>query len=68
VTAIFPKKKNPINDLRALASTKNGKPADHFNEDLPNLEHCKFKQFIRRTKNVYITFVPKHLVVQIAGN
>jgi intergrase/recombinase len=51
-----------------ISLSRNGKLADYFNEDLSMLEHYKFKQFLRRTKNAYITFVPKHLIMQITDS
>ncbi len=34
--------------------------ADYYNEELQTLEHFRFKDlFLRRTKNVFISFVPK---------
>jgi intergrase/recombinase len=45
---------------------RNGRLADYFNESLSMLEHYKFRQFLRRTKNAYITFACKDLIMQIA--
>jgi intergrase/recombinase len=47
---------------------RNGRLADYFNEDLSMLEHYKYKQFLRNTKNAYITILPKHFVMQIANS
>jgi intergrase/recombinase len=44
------------------------KLADYYNEDLSMLEHYKFKQFLRRTKNAYITFISKDLLMQITNS
>jgi intergrase/recombinase len=32
------------------------------------LEHYKHRQFLRNTKNAYITIIPRELVMQIANN
>jgi intergrase/recombinase len=45
---------------------KEGKLAEYFNENLSMLEHYRFKQFLRRTKNAYVTIIPRNLVQQIA--
>jgi intergrase/recombinase len=47
---------------------KDGKISDYFNEDLSMLEHYKHRQFLRNTKNVYITIIPKDFVMQIASS
>jgi len=47
---------------------KSGKLVDYFNENLSMLEHYRFKQFLRRTKNAYITFIAKDLLMQIANS
>ena len=47
---------------------RNGKLADYLNENLSMLEHYRFKQFLRRTKNAYITFVPRDHLMQIANS
>jgi intergrase/recombinase len=39
---------------------------EYYNEDISILEHFKFKQFLRNSKNTYITVVPKELVYEIA--
>lgn len=39
---------------------------EYFNEHLSTLEHFKFKEFIRGTKNVYISIVLRDLVYKIA--
>lgn len=41
---------------------------EYFNEELSMLEHYKYKQFLRNTKNAYITIVHKDLVMQIANS
>jgi intergrase/recombinase len=46
---------------------KQNKLNEYFNEELSMLEHCRHKQFLRNTKNTYITIIPKDLVMQIAN-
>ncbi|MDH5266731.1 MAG: integrase [Candidatus Bathyarchaeota archaeon] len=42
---------------------------NYYNEKLNCLEHFKFKEtFLRRTKNVYISFVPKSLILETANS
>jgi len=42
---------------------------NYYNEELNCLEHFKFKElFLRRTKNVYISFAPKSLILEIANS
>jgi hypothetical protein len=42
---------------------------DYFNFERETLEHFRFKEtFIRRSKKVFISFVPKRLVKQISQN
>ena len=48
-----------------IALSSEGKLAEYYNEDLSMLEHYKFRQFLRKTKNAYITFLPKDLLTQI---
>jgi len=45
-----------------------GRLAEYFNEDLSMLEHYKHRQFLRNTKNAYITIIPRELVMQIANS
>jgi intergrase/recombinase len=45
---------------------KSNKLGDYFNEEFSMLEHYKYKQFLRNTKNAYITILPKELVMQVA--
>jgi intergrase/recombinase len=52
---------NKIIDL-----TKADKLNEYFNEDTGFLEHFKYpKEFLRNTKNVYVTAVPKDLIIEI---
>jgi intergrase/recombinase len=46
---------------------KQNKLNEYFNEELSMLEHYRHKQFLRNTKNTYITIIPKDLVMQIAN-
>ena len=41
---------------------------EYFNEELSMLEHYKFKQFLRNTKNAYIAIIPKDIVIRIASS
>jgi hypothetical protein len=47
---------------------KQNRLGEYFNEELLMLEHYKFKQFLRNTKNAYISIVPKDLVMQVANS
>ena len=47
---------------------RSGKLGNYFNEKLSMIEHYKFRQFLRRTKNAYITIISKNLVMQIANS
>jgi intergrase/recombinase len=51
-----------------IALHKQNKLDEYFNEDLNILEHFRFKQFLRNTKNAFISIVPKDLVMEIAQN
>jgi hypothetical protein len=42
--------------------------SEYFNEQLSMLEHYRHKQFLRNTKNAYITIIPKDLVMEIANS
>ncbi|NLE06271.1 MAG: hypothetical protein GX638_15910 [Crenarchaeota archaeon] len=55
---------NKIIDLN-----QQGKLSEYYNEDKSLLEHFKYKQvFLRGTKNVYISFLPKELVLGVAAS
>jgi hypothetical protein len=41
---------------------------EYFNEELSMLEHYKYRQFLRNTKNAYITIIHKDSVMQIANS
>ena len=47
---------------------KENKLSEYFNDELSMLEHYKYKQFLRNTKNAYITIMPKDFVMQIANS
>jgi intergrase/recombinase len=51
---------NMVIDLNA-----NGRLGEYYNSELNVLEHCKYKVFLRGTKNAYISFVPKELIDQM---
>ena len=48
--------------------SKKGRLSDYFNEELSLLEHYRFKQFLRNTKNAYISVLPKDFVMLIANS
>jgi intergrase/recombinase len=42
---------------------------EYYSEELQCLEHFKYRQlFLRKTKNTYISFIPRELISQIADN
>jgi intergrase/recombinase len=47
---------------------KQNKLDEYFNEELSALEHFKYKQFLRISKNVYISILPKELIIEIANS
>jgi hypothetical protein len=48
---------------------REGRLSEYYNPSLQVLEHFRFeKLFIRRTKNVYISFIPRSLVDRIAAS
>jgi intergrase/recombinase len=54
-----------FNKIIELNKTNNLK--EYFNEEKGLLEHFKYKeQFLRRTKNVYISIIPKEILLEIA--
>ena len=63
-----------LRKIEAIASfnkiielNKQGKLSEYYNEEKSLLEHLKFKeQFLRGTKNVYISFLPKEVILSIA--
>ncbi|MEM2536871.1 MAG: hypothetical protein QXK29_01840 [Candidatus Bathyarchaeia archaeon] len=47
--------------------SRKGKLSEYYNEQTEALEHYKFKdRFLRRSKKVFVSFVPKSLVMRIA--
>jgi intergrase/recombinase len=47
--------------------SQNCKLGEYYNEEAMMLEHFKYKHlFLRGTKNTYITFIPKSVVIEIA--
>jgi len=54
---------------KIIELNKQNKINEYYNEDLNTLEHFKYpKSFLRNSKNVYISIVPKDLVLQIANS
>jgi intergrase/recombinase len=52
---------------KIIELNKEGKLNDYYNEEKSLLEHFKYKElFLRGTKNVYISFLPKELILRIA--
>jgi intergrase/recombinase len=47
---------------------KQGRLSEYYNEELSMLEHYKYKQFLRGTKNAFISIVPRDLVLSIASS
>jgi len=46
---------------------KQNKLNDYYNEELHTLEHFKYpREFLRNSKNVYISIIPKELLLRIA--
>jgi intergrase/recombinase len=53
---------------KIIELAKENKLADYFNEELNVLEHFRFKElFLRGTKNVYVSIIPKSLVAEVAS-
>jgi len=48
--------------------SRQNKLNDYYNEDLEILEHYKYKQFLRNSKNVYITIIRKKFINKIANS
>jgi intergrase/recombinase len=48
--------------------SKENRLDEYLNEYLSMLEHYKYKQFLRNTKNAFITVISKNLVMQIANS
>jgi hypothetical protein len=47
---------------------KQNKLSEYFNGDLSMLEHYRHKQFLRNTKNAYISIIPKDLGRQMINS
>jgi len=53
---------------RIIELTKNNRLSEYYDSNLNCLMHFKYpKDFIRRTKNCLISFIPENLVNEIAG-
>jgi hypothetical protein len=46
--------------------SKNSKLNEYYNEELEILEHYRYKQFLRNSKNAYVTVISKELITLIA--
>jgi len=57
---------NSFNLIIKLANENRLK--EYYNEKLTTLEHFRYKEFLRNTKNTYITIIPKELVLEIANS
>jgi len=54
---------------KIIELSKQNKINDYYNKDLNTLEHFKYAQdFLRNSKNVYISIIPRDLVLQIANS
>ena len=52
-----------------ISLSRKGKLNEYYNEEKRTLEHFKFKKlFIRKSKKVFVSFVPKELVTRISLN
>ena len=47
---------------------KQNKLGEYFNIELSALEHFRYKQFLRNSKNVYISIIPKELLSEMANS
>ena len=45
---------------------KEDKLSEYYNQELSVLEHFKFKRFLRTSKNVFVTIIPRDFIMQIA--
>jgi intergrase/recombinase len=62
------KEEGIISFNKIIELTKQGNLNEYYNEDNGLLEHFKYKEaFLRKTKNVYISIVPKDLVLRISS-
>ena len=54
---------------KIIELTKTNRLFEYYDNNLNCLMHFKYpKEFIRRTKNCFISFIPENLVREIAGN
>jgi intergrase/recombinase len=54
---------------KIIENSKQGSLNEYYNEEKGLLEHFKYKQeFLRKTKNVYISIVPKDLVLTVSNS
>jgi len=54
---------------KIIELTKTNRLSEYYDYNLNCLMHFKYpKEFIRRTKNCFISFIPENLVREIAGN
>ena len=51
-----------------ITLNKQNKLNEYFNSETSVLEHFKYKQFLRNTKNVYISIIPKELISEITNS
>ena len=56
---------NSFNLIIELA--KEGKLNEYYDFGLQSLEHFRFKKFLRRTKNVFFSFIPEDLIWKISS-
>src|SRR4030043_1306034 len=47
---------------------KSGRLEEYYNSETLMLEHFRYKQFLRGTKNLYVSAVPYELIQQIANS
>jgi len=57
--------KMSFDKIRAMAGE--GKLNEYYNSETKMLEHFRYKQFLRGTKNLYVSAVPYELIEQIAN-
>ena len=51
--------------IRAMA--REGKLSEYYNSETKMLEHFRYKEFLRGTKNLYVSAIPYELIQQIAN-
>ena len=63
------RKEEAIKSFNKIIELKReNKLAEYYNEELNCLTHFKYKDFIRKTKNCFISFIPENLIREIANN